>query len=69
MKRKKKPIKKKVNLFKSVVTLKVSEDGDKKIFGSGELFTKPDEVWIDELKQDNVENHYTIYTTNIIKLV
>ena len=53
----------------SVVTLKVSEDGDQKIFGDGEFFTKPDEVWIDELKQDNVENHYTIYTANIIKLV
>ena len=52
----------------SVVTLKVSGDGDQNIFYYGTQFTKPDEVWIDELKQDNVEYHYTIYTTNIITL-
>ena len=45
----------------SVITLKVIGGLNQKIFnGDGQFFTKPDEIWIDGLKKDNVQNNYEI---------
>ena len=53
----------------SAITLKVIGGLNQKIFnGDGQFFTKPDEVWIDGLKKDNVQNNYEISSTQIITL-
>ena len=49
----------------SIVTLKVSGNGEQKIFNSG---TNPNEIWIDNTKQNNIINTYNLNPTNIIKL-
>ena len=49
----------------SIVTLRVYNGQQQKIFNSG---TKPNEVWIDNIKQQNVSNSYQLEPTNIVKL-
>ena len=61
------------NLSKySYVTLKVSTNGLTRIFYNETCqdysFTKPNEVWIDNIKQPNVTNSYQLIPTNIVKL-
>ena len=53
----------------SFITLKVSQIGTQKIFGDGYSFTKPNEIWIDDIKQNNVINSHNLNPTNIVKLV
>ena len=53
----------------SFITLKVSQIGTQKIFGDGDSFTKPNEIWIDDIKQNNVINSHNLNPTNIVKLV
>ena len=50
----------------SIVTLRVYNGQQQKIFNSG---TKPNEVWIDNIKQQNVSNSYQLDPTNIVKLI
>jgi len=50
----------------SVISLKVSKNGEQKIFNSG---TRPDEIWIDNSKITNTtSNIYNLNTTNIVQL-
>ena len=50
----------------SVISLKVSKNGEQKIFNSG---TRPDEIWIDNSKITNTaSNIYNLSTTNIVQL-
>ena len=49
----------------SIVTLRVYNGQQQKIFNSG---TKPNEVWIDNIKQQNVSDSYQLDPTNIVKL-
>ena len=50
----------------SIITLKVSGNGEQKILNSG---TSPDEIWIDNMSQKNVIKTYNLNHTNIIKLI
>ena len=50
----------------SIITLKVSESENQKIFSNRTDFTKPNEVWIDKFKQETTKNDYNIIPTNII---
>ena len=49
----------------SIVTLKVSNSGEQKIFNSG---TKPNEIWIDNIQQ-SINNSYYLEPTNIVKMI
>ena len=50
----------------SIITLKVSGNGEQKILNSG---TSPDEIWIDNAKQNNKINIFNLNPRNIIKLI
>ena len=49
----------------SIVNLKISGNGQQKIFNRG---TNPNEIWIDNIKQKTVKNTYDLNPTNIISL-
>ena len=53
----------------SYITLKVSITGEQNILNRYNYFTKPNEVWIDTDKMENVLYRYNINTTNNIKLI
>ena len=50
----------------SIITLKVSGNGEQKILNSD---TSPDEIWIDNAKQNNEINIFNLNPRNIIKLI
>ena len=51
----------------SIITLKVSQNGNQKIFFYG---TKPTEIYIDDINQSIVNNNsYLLNSTNIVKLI
>ena len=50
----------------STITLKVSQSGEQKLFHLG---TKPNEVLIDNITQQNIQNSYNLTPSNIVKLI
>ena len=64
-----------VNSYNSIINIKVKGSGIQSIFyeGStcnGEIFTRPNEIHINNIKQDNIMDKYNfINSTNIVKLV
>ena len=50
----------------SIITLKVSQNGNQKIFNRG---TYPDEVWINDYKMTSVTNYYSLNTDDNVTLI
>ena len=64
-----KSIEENINTLDSIVSLRVSCNGIQQIFGSGDDFAKPTEIYIDEENQTEIKNSYDLQPQNIVKLI